>query len=176
MRATARRSAGPGLRLVTGRGVAAHDRLTGDGALGSYRVRRRLDLRRQGLRSGEAEDEVDAVCLAPIPSPQAEHSGCRPGTGCGSSASGCACGGQDGAGLGHRQQHHAAVRQPTAVEIGYDLAPPNGWRRERRDRIVGDGGRGRCANAWSRHPNIRSIRGLSHARQPLVHRWMNKTG
>ena len=44
------------------------------------------------------------------------------------------------------------------------------------DRIVGHGGRGRCANAWSRHPSLRKIRDLDHARQPLVHRSMNKTG
>ncbi len=50
--------------------------------------------------------------------------------------------------LGHGQQHHAAVRgQPTAVEIGCDLPPLDGWKRERRDRIVGHGGRGRCDDA-----------------------------
>ena len=47
--------------------------------------------------------------------------------------------------LGHGQQHHSAIRgQPTAVEIGCDLPPSDGWKRERRDRIVGHGGRGRC--------------------------------
>ena len=43
--------------------------------------------------------------------------------------------------LGHGRQQHAAVRgQPTAVEIGCDLPPSDGWQRERRDRIVGHGG------------------------------------
>ena len=58
--------ADPGLRLVAGLGVAAHDRLAGDGVLSPHRVCCRLDLRRQRPRSGEAEDEVDAVGLAPF--------------------------------------------------------------------------------------------------------------
>ena len=50
--------------------------------------------------------------------------------------------------FGHGEQHHAAVRsEPPAIEIGCDLPAPDGWKREREDRIVGHGGRGRCDDA-----------------------------
>ena len=50
--------------------------------------------------------------------------------------------------LGHRKQHHAAIRgKPSAVEIGCDLPAPDGWKRELEGPIVGHGGRGRCDDA-----------------------------
>ena len=78
--------------------------------------------------------------------------------------------------LGHGEQHHAAVRsKPPAIEIGCDLPAPDGWKREREDRIVGHG---RCdgANVRSRNPNLRNIKRLSYAHRPLMHRSGNKTG
>jgi hypothetical protein len=45
--------------------------------------------------------------------------------------------------LGHRQQHHAAVRSQTpTVESGGDFLRPNGWKRERQKIIIGHGERG----------------------------------
>ena len=45
--------------------------------------------------------------------------------------------------LGHRQQHHAAIRgEPPAVESGCDFLARDGWKRERQEIIVGHGGRG----------------------------------
>jgi hypothetical protein len=50
--------------------------------------------------------------------------------------------------LGHRQQHHPAVRcEPPAIEGGGDFLGVNGWKRERQNRIVGHGGRGGCVGA-----------------------------
>jgi hypothetical protein len=45
--------------------------------------------------------------------------------------------------LGHRQQHHAAIRgQASAVKSGGDFLGPDGWKRERQEIIVGHGERG----------------------------------
>ena len=82
--------------------------------------------------------------------------------------------------LGHGQQHDAAIRGQTAtIKIGCDLLGSNGRKRERRDRIVGHGGRG-----WSDESRtiglstqiLRCLSCLSYARQPSVHRSMNKKG
>ena len=45
--------------------------------------------------------------------------------------------------FGHREQHHAAIRgEPSAIESSCDLLARNGWKRERREIIVGHGERG----------------------------------
>jgi hypothetical protein len=45
--------------------------------------------------------------------------------------------------LGHRQQHHAAIRSQTAtVESGRHFLAPDGWKRKRQKIIVGHGERG----------------------------------
>ena len=45
--------------------------------------------------------------------------------------------------FGHRQQHHPAIRgEPSAIESSCDLLARNGWKRERREIIVGHGERG----------------------------------
>ena len=70
--------------------------------------------------------------------------------------------------LRHGQQHHAAVGcEPTAVEIGCDLAPPNGWKTN--GGIVSWVMAG-VAGVTMReclvsHPNLRNISSLDHARQ-----------
>lgn len=46
-------------------GVAAHLRLVADGALGANGVGGLVDLSRERLRVGKAEDIIDAVVLAP---------------------------------------------------------------------------------------------------------------
>jgi hypothetical protein len=54
--------------------------------------------------------------------------------------------------LGHRQQHHPAVRGDSrAVERGGDFLALDGWKREQRNRIVDHGGHGRrqCASSHS---------------------------
>ena len=65
MRATARRSRLQDLALWRGFGVAAHDGLVRQSALGAHRVRRLVDSS-QRLRTGQPEDVIDVVGLAPF--------------------------------------------------------------------------------------------------------------
>ena len=62
MRATARRSRLQDSGLVARFGVAAHDGLVRQSALGAHRVRRLVDFLRQRLRTGQPEDVIDAAC------------------------------------------------------------------------------------------------------------------
>ena len=56
----------PGFGLVACFGIAAHDWFVRHRALGADRFRRLVDFLRQRLRTGQAEDVIDAVGLAPF--------------------------------------------------------------------------------------------------------------
>ena len=58
--------AAPGFGLVARFGVAAHDGLVRQSALGAHRIRRLVDFLRQRLRTGQPEDVIDGVGLAPF--------------------------------------------------------------------------------------------------------------
>ena len=58
--------AAPGFGLVARFGVAAHDGLVRQSALGAHRIRRLVDFLRQRLRAGQSEDVIDVVGLAPF--------------------------------------------------------------------------------------------------------------
>jgi len=79
-----------------------------------------------------------------------------------------------------REQHHATVRrQPPAIEPGGELLAPDGWKRERRSRIVGHGGCGRLDGVDRVGFNnriLRHINRLGYIRQSVRRTVMNKTG
>ena len=70
--------------------------------------------------------------------------------------------------LGHRQQHHPAIRgQTSAVKSGGDLLGPDGWKRDRQEIIVGHGERGVGSVAIRicvSNQILRYISALRHAR------------
>ena len=67
-------------------------------------------------------------------------------------------------------EHHAAVRgHPPAVECGCDFLPLEGWKREKRNRIVGHGSRGGRNGAQRiclSNQILRDSSCLSHGCQP----------
>ena len=82
--------------------------------------------------------------------------------------------------LGLGQKHHAAVRRhASTVEGGRDLLRAHGWKRERRNRIVGHGGCGSCGwvgRIGFSNRILRHIKSLCYIRQPRSVPAVNKTG